>query len=68
MNDSWIWTMVQELTGGAEGVLGEGGQREKNWDNCNRTTIKNMLKKKKMRENLKRQQKKSSQFPTGEFP
>ena len=40
MNDSQTWTTVWELTMGVEGGLGRGGQREKNWYNCNRITLK----------------------------
>ena len=29
------------LTVGARCGLGEGGQKSKNWDNCNKITIKN---------------------------
>ena len=40
MNDPQTWTTVWELTVGAGGGMGRGGQRGKNWDNCNRITIK----------------------------
>ena len=38
MNDPWTWTIVWGLPVG-EGVA-RGGQRGKNWDICNRITIK----------------------------
>ena len=44
MNEAWTWTTVWELTVGAGKGMGGGGQRGKNWDNCNRITIKNDLK------------------------
>ena len=44
MNDPWTWTTVWELTVGMGGGMGGGGQRRKNWDNCNRITIKMILK------------------------
>ena len=34
---------------GSRGGPGGGGQRGKNWDNCNRTTIKYLIKKRKYR-------------------
>ena len=34
-----------ELTVGAGGRMGERGQKGKNWDNCNRLTIKNDFNK-----------------------
>ena len=37
MNDPWTWTTGWGLTVGVGGGLG-GDQRDKNWDNCNRTT------------------------------
>ena len=40
MNDPWTWTTVWELTVGEGGGMGGGGQRDKNWDNWNRITIK----------------------------
>ena len=40
MNDPWTWTMVRGLTVGVGSGLGGGEQRGKNWDNCNRLTIK----------------------------
>ena len=39
MNDPWTWTTVWELTVGAGFGMGSGGQRERNWDNCNGITI-----------------------------
>ena len=36
VNDPWTWTTVWGLTVGLEGGLGGGGQRGKNWNNCNR--------------------------------
>ena len=47
MNDPRPWTTRWGLTMGAGRGVGWGGQREKNWDNCNRITIKSDLKKKK---------------------
>ena len=44
MNDPWTWTTVWGLTVGVGAGLGGGGQRGKNWDNCNRITIRNFLK------------------------
>ena len=35
-----MWGLTVEVEGG----LGRGGQRGKNWDNCNRITIKYFLK------------------------
>ena len=40
MNDPWTRTTEWGLTVGAEGELGRGGQKGKNWDNCNRVTIR----------------------------
>ena len=40
MSDPWIWTTGWKLTVGVVGGMGGGGQRGKNWDNCNRMTIK----------------------------
>ena len=42
MNDPWTWTMVWGLTvgGGGGGEPGRGGQRGKNWNNCNRIITK----------------------------
>ena len=37
-----------ELTVGMGGGMGGGGQRRKNWDNCNRITILKSLKKEKL--------------------
>ena len=45
MNDPWTSTTGWGLTVGAGSGLGRGEQREKNWDNCNRTTIKYLIKK-----------------------
>ena len=46
MNDPWTWTTVWELMVGTGGGMSGGGQRGKNWDNCNnRITIK-MIKNK----------------------
>ena len=42
MNDPWTRTTVWGLTVGAGGGMGRGRQRGKNWDNCNRITIKTM--------------------------
>ena len=44
MHDPWTRTTVQGLTVGVE-VLGEGGAKGENWDNCN--SINNKLFKKK---------------------
>ena len=44
MNDPQTWTTVWELTAGAGAGMGGGGQRGENWDNCNRMTIKMILK------------------------
>ena len=46
MNDPQTWTTVWELTVEAGGGMGRGGQRGKNWDNCNRIAINNDLIKK----------------------
>ena len=48
MNDPWTWTTMWGQTMGVEDRMGGRGQRGKNWDNCNRTTIK-YLKKLKLR-------------------
>ena len=48
MNDPQTWTTVWEWTVGARGGMGRGGQRQKNWDNCNKITTKNDLIKKLM--------------------
>ena len=40
MNDPWTRTTVWGLTMGAGVGLGGGGQRGKNYKNCNRTTNK----------------------------
>ena len=46
MNDPRTWTAVWELTMvTGVGVMGGGGQREKIRDNCNRITIKMILKR-----------------------
>ena len=45
MNDPRTWTTVWELTVGVGGGMCRGGQRGKNWDNCNRITIKKDLRK-----------------------
>ena len=44
MNDPRTWIAVWELTVRAEGGMVGGGQRGKNWDNCNKTTIKTLNK------------------------
>ena len=41
MNFRMDFLTMWELTVGAGGGLGGGGQRGENWDNCNRVTIKN---------------------------
>ena len=43
--DLQIWTIGWGLAVGVGGRLGGGGQRGKNWDNCNRT-IKYLIKRK----------------------
>ena len=49
INDPRTWPTVWGLTVGVGvGSMGGGGQREKNWDSCNRTTISNDLIKKKI--------------------
>ena len=45
MNDPWTWTTVWGLTVGAGGGMGRGGQREKNWYNCNRITKNDLIGK-----------------------
>ena len=35
MDDSWTWTTVWGMMG-AGAVLGRGGKRQKNWDNCDK--------------------------------
>ena len=40
MNDPQTWTKVWELTVESGDGMGGRGQRGKNWDNCNRITIK----------------------------
>ena len=50
-NDPWTWPTVWGLTVGAEGGLGGGRQREKNWDNCN-SVNKSKKKKKRMKKSL----------------
>ena len=40
MNDLRTWTTMWELTVGARGRMGRGGQRGKNWDKHNSITIK----------------------------
>ena len=45
MNDPRTWTTEWESTVGAVGRMGRGRQKGKNWDNCNRRTIKNDEKK-----------------------
>ena len=40
MNFRMDFLTMWELTVGAGGGLGGGGQRGENWDNCNRVTIK----------------------------
>ena len=43
MNDPQTWTTGWGLTLGIGGGMGRGGQRGKNWDDCNSTTIKMIL-------------------------
>ena len=40
MNDPWTWTTGWGLTVGAGVRMGGGEQRGKNWDKCNRITVK----------------------------
>ena len=40
INDPWTWTTGWGQIVGAGSGLDGGGQRGKNWDNCNGTTIK----------------------------
>ena len=40
MNDPWTWTEEWGLTVGVGDGMGGGGQKGKNWNNCNRITIK----------------------------
>ena len=40
MNDPWTWTTGWGLTVGAGVGMGGGEQRGKNWDKCNRITVK----------------------------
>ena len=49
MNDPQTWTTVWELTAEVWGGMGGGGQRGKNWDNCNRITIKMIKNNKKVK-------------------
>ena len=42
MNDPQSWTTVWELIVVGVGGMGRGGQRGKNWNNCDRVTIKNI--------------------------
>ena len=44
MNDSWTWTTERGVTVGERGGLGGGGQKGKNWDNCNRINNKKLKK------------------------
>ena len=41
------------LTVGVGGRLGGGKQRGKNWDNCNRTTMKKRVTKEKLKRKAK---------------
>ena len=43
MNDPWTWTTEWRLTVGEGGGLGGRGQRGKNWDNCNKITVKYLI-------------------------
>ena len=54
-SESWSWTTEGELTVGVGGELGRGGQRGKNRNNCNRTTIKYLKKKKSLQQRQKLQ-------------
>ena len=42
------WARTKEGTAGEKGDTGWGGQRGKNWDNCNSLTNKIYLKKREM--------------------
>ena len=44
MNDPWTWTPVWELTVGVGVGMRRGQQKGENWENCNRITIKMILK------------------------
>ena len=46
MNEPCTWTTGWELTVEVEGVgeVGGGEHRGESWDNCNRTTIKYVIK------------------------
>ena len=48
MSDPWTWTV------GAGGGLGRGGQRGKNWDNCNRIRMKYLKNKQKISLEIKK--------------
>ena len=45
MNGPRTWTTLWKLTVGVGSGMGRGGRRGKNWDNCNRITIKIIFKK-----------------------
>ena len=62
MNDPQVWTTVWGLTVGAGGGMGKGGQREENWDDYNRITIKNKLKIEKTNSSLMSEQGKTPIF------
>ena len=40
MDDTWTWATGWGLTVGVGGGLARGKKKGKNWDNCNRTTVK----------------------------
>ena len=44
VSDPWTWTTVWGLTVGVGDGLSGGGQRGKNWDNCNRINKNNNKK------------------------
>ena len=47
MSDPWTWTWTTAwgmTVGVGWGGLGRGEQRGKNWDNCNTTKIKYLIK------------------------
>ena len=44
MNDSWTGTTERGVTAGEGGGMGRGGQKEKNWDNCNKVNNKKLNK------------------------
>ena len=45
MNDPWTWTTDWGMTGRASSGLDWWRAKGENWDNCNRITIKYLIKK-----------------------